>query len=760
MYTWIFERAVCPYPIDGRLYRSCLIRRPALLLYFFPRLLGLLLSLFSSKLGSTLRWSFLRRVQPQDTARFWKRQAKRLPALPAASGQVWLTRLPEAAVAPLAELAGAKLYSGGTWSELARQADLRAGQRFADAWPPCIRRRAKVTYVLGRRMIPKVSEYLLRKLLRILFTFFALVIMGIGIGLLSLYFAAGDYKLEMVKTYFAVPLIPLLNILPVITLLFLLYLLFNRAHLAFLFTGILVLGFSLANYFKLSLRNDPLFFSDLAYASEGGGMVIARYGLSLNWKMAAAAGVCILAVIFAFFFIRGRLRSPRLRCFLFLLLALFSVWGCRNYYFSQAVYESTSNNVLVSPWSATGQFVSRGFVYPFLRSIQDAKRSEPEGYSADAARTILNAYSDTDIPESKKVHIVSLMLEAYNDFSKFGVPKLRDFVYAPMHELESRSYHGELITNIFAGGTVDTEWSFLTGFSEASDFRADCNSYVRYLKSQGYYAEGGHPCYDWFYNRGNVNRYLGFDEYYFYENKYGAVNGSIIRDDLFIPDLYDMLMEHLDSSDDPYFSFSVTYQNHGPYDADTYWYDSQPVVNAGYTEAEYNILRNYFAGVANTGKNVAELADKLDALDEPVVLIVFGDHNPWMGNGNSIYQRLGVNFDFRTTEGFCNYYCTPYIIHANDAARDALGFDFVGEGPKISPCFLMNLFFRLAGLEGNRYMQVANEMMDASPLVHTYELYWQNNAVTEAPSEKIREVLRRFRIAQYYWRWTAPGKTR
>ena len=40
----------------------------------------------------------------------------------------------------------------------------------------------------------------------------------------------------------------------------------------------------------------------------------------------------------------------------------------------------------------------------------------------------------------------------------------------------------------------------------------------------------------------------------------------------------------------------------------------------------------------------------------------------------------------------CNYYCTPYLIHANEAARDALGFDFVGEGPKISPCFLMNLF--------------------------------------------------------------------
>ena len=127
LYTWIFERAVCPDPIDGRLYRSCLIRRPVLLLYLFPRLLGLFLALFSEKLGSALRWSYLRRLESREIARFWKRHARRLPALPAASGQVWLTRLPAAAVAPLAEQAGAKLLAGSSWSELARQADLRSG---------------------------------------------------------------------------------------------------------------------------------------------------------------------------------------------------------------------------------------------------------------------------------------------------------------------------------------------------------------------------------------------------------------------------------------------------------------------------------------------------------------------------------------------------------------------------------------------------------------------------------------------------------
>ena len=755
MYTWIFERAICPYPIDGRMFRYALLRRPKLIPCIFLRLLGMLLGLFGFSAGRRLRWSFLERVPRELLDRFWKRESRRLAALSAAKGQTWLTRLPEGAVRPLADLTGARVLCGETWRSLAREAET-GGRRLADAWPPCIRSRAGVTYVLGRRLTSKARAYILRKLLRGAYILLALLGMSVGLGLLSLYFGAGSYKLEMVRTYFSVPLIPVLNILPVFALMLLMYFLTNRAWGAFLLTAVPVLGLSLADYFKLSLRNDPLLFSDMAYAAEGGGMALARYSLQINWKMTAAVAVCLAAVLLARLLVRGRMRSGRLRCLFFLALAVLSVLGCRRVYFSQAVYERTSNNALVSPWSATGQFVSRGFVYPFLNSIKDAKRSTPEGYSAAEARAILDGYADTDMPAEKKVNIVSVMLEAYNDFSKFGTPKLMDSVYADMHALEAKSYHGELITNIFAGGTVDTEWSFLTGFSQASDFRQDVNSYVRYLKSQGYYAEGGHPCYDWFYNRRNVNAYLGFDNYYFYENKYGAVDGTILKDDLFIPDIYDMLAAHLAESDEPYFSFSVTYQNHGPYDADTYWYKGTKVVNEGYTEAEYNILQNYFAGVENTGRNIAALADKLEALEEPVVLIVFGDHNPWMGNDNSVYKRIGVDFDFRTTEGFCNYYCTPYLIFANPAAKEALGFDFVGQGPRISPCFLMNLFFRLAGMEGSRFMQAATDMMDASPLVHVYDLYWENGGVTEAPSDKIREAWRRFSIAQYYWRWTKP----
>ena len=55
------------------------------------------------------------------------------------------------------------------------------------------------------------------------------------------------------------------------------------------------------------------------------------------------------------------------------------------------------------------------------------------------------------------------MREAYADFSQFDIPGLDGSGYDLYHSLEAESYHGTLLTNIFAGGTVDSERCFLTG---------------------------------------------------------------------------------------------------------------------------------------------------------------------------------------------------------------------------------------------------------------------------------------------------------
>ena len=61
----------------------------------------------------------------------------------------------------------------------------------------------------------------------------------------------------------------LLNWLPVVLLQMFLYALFNRQWAAFLLNGIVALGMSVGNYFKLIYRSDPFKFSDLTSVSAG-----------------------------------------------------------------------------------------------------------------------------------------------------------------------------------------------------------------------------------------------------------------------------------------------------------------------------------------------------------------------------------------------------------------------------------------------------------------------------------------------------------
>ena len=68
-----------------------------------------------------------------------------------------------------------------------------------------------------------------------------------------------------------------------------------------------------------------------------------------------------------------------------------------------------------------------------------------------------------------------------------------------------------------------------------------------------------------------------------------------------------------------------------------------------------------------------QFADYLDTLDEPVVLLLYGDHKPWMGNNGSMYAELGISLDTTTEEGFRNYYSTWYLIWATRPPRTCWG---------------------------------------------------------------------------------------
>jgi phosphoglycerol transferase MdoB-like AlkP superfamily enzyme len=595
-----------------------------------------------------------------------------------------------------------------------------------------------------------------RPALETAYTYALLLCMGVGLGVVSLYFASTDTpRLSTLFGYFNVPLLPFLNILPAVLLIFALYFICGRVWLAFSLGAVATMTAAWVNYFKLLLRNDPLIAADVRLLWEA-STIGSRYSIRPDWKIVAVAGFCVLLSVGAFFFARRRARSRAERiCGLAAALGVGLV--CWFTLYSDAeLYARTENTALISEWerwSATKQYTSRGFLYPFLHSVTSARVLPPDGYDSGAEEELLGDYAYDDMPDGKKVNIVAVMCEAFNDFSKFDGLEFTYDVYGPFHALEERSLSGQLVTNVFAGGTVDTEWSFLTGFSTMNgEFRGDVNSYVRYLKEQGYVAEGSHTGNDWFYNRGNVNRYLGFDDYYFSENHYAELLGGTVDDGILFSEIIALYEKHAASSDAPYFSFNVTFQNHGPYSDSVEKFTEEYAANTGFSRESYVILNNYLKGAADTVRNVTAMADYFDGREEPVLLVVFGDHNPWLGNGNSVYTELGIDFNFNDGHGFTDYYGVPYVVFANGAAKRALGDVFKGGGGDFSPCFLFNEIFARAGLGGNEFMKAANEVMARTPVLHASGIYSIGGALTDLPPEYAREAIARFMRLQFYWR--------
>ena len=585
----------------------------------------------------------------------------------------------------------------------------------------------------------------------------ALLLWSLGLGLVGLYFAAApiNHWTALLISYIKSPALLVLNTLPILLIAFLFWLVFNRVWMGVAVSGIVTVVMHLINYYKITLRNDPFLAADMMLFSEAANMT-GEYTL----KITAAAVLSVLAVIAAVplsgKLLRARVRNLPARIALVLVLLLCGTLLVNNVYFDDTIYNKTENidrNAwFLSRWSDRDQYVCRGFIYPFLHSVKTAVEKAPDGYDEAESAALLAQYEDADIPEEKKVNVIGIMLEAYNDFSKFGVLEFDNDPYEYMHKLQQESIHGELITNIFAGGTIDTERSFITGYPYMSEYRTELPTYVSYLKEQGYYAEGGHPGYDWFYNRRNVAEWFGFDDYYFFEDRYAVDSDGLMMDSPFFADLLSLYEGFTSTHTTPYFSFSVTYQNHGPY-SDQLLYDGNNIFakDQGYSIEAYRILNNYLWGINKTDEAIEELIESLRDDEEPVVVVLFGDHNPWLGDNSFVFDELGISLDRGNEEGFYNYYNTPYIIWANDAAKAATGNDFTGEGGDFSPCFLMNRVFEACGWEGPAYMQAANEVRKTFDVVSRSGIVRTTDGVLHTWLEgELADIYGDFKKLEYY----------
>lgn len=576
---------------------------------------------------------------------------------------------------------------------------------------------------------------------------FVILILSIILTVISFCYTNYFLNLDFIKSYFN-PLLFVLNFFIVFLSMLFLSILVKRIHIAYIINSAFILILGIANQTKLMYRDDIVKFEDIKVIKEA--MIMStRYDIVIRWYSV----LFIIFTICMFFILKRYISKYNFNlkkhiCYIVLsfILIMISYMGV---YKNEKLYNKVGDERLINIWIQTRQYQIRGLLYPFVYTIKDSIDVKPENYDENKAKEILNNYTYQNIDDDKKVNIIAIMLEAYNDFSKFNVIDFNDDVYEKFHKIMEKSISGNLVTTIFGGGTIETERQFLTGYYNHPSYRKNTNSYAWYFKEQGYIVEAMHPIYGAFYNRASANINLGFDKYYNYENTFSKVQSEFLNDYSF----FDYIIEGYEKAKKnktPYFNFSVTYQNHGPYNS--YDYDGKKFYfdNDGYDIDGYNTINEYFVGIQKTNEALEKLINYFENEDEPTIVIIFGDHNPYLGEGNKIYSDLGINLDLDTEEGFENYYETPYIIYGNNASKNLFNNSFIGKGENITPIFLMNEVFNLMGQKGNEYLQYMNDLKSKIDVIS--EIYYKvDGKFTSKLDSDNQKLIDEYNSVNYYY---------
>ena len=227
----------------------------------------------------------------------------------------------------------------------------------------------------------------------------------------------------------------------------------------------------------------------------------------------------------------------------------------------------------------------------------------------------------------------------------------------------------------YGGGTANIEYQALTGLTLANFDPSLIVPYQQLLPkmkqaysfnqlwTERYGDEASvafHPYYKSMYFRDSNYKKFGFSHLYTLDSDPAIDHQDRIDNSPQVSDAasYRNVLDALEQSDDHQFIQLVTMQNHMPYG--DYYFDNEfrAADISDLSDGERWQIDNYTKGISITDQATAEFLDQLDALDEPVTVIFYGDHLP------GIYETAYADENNAVT-----LHETDYFIWSNAASE-------------------------------------------------------------------------------------------
>ena len=565
------------------------------------------------------------------------------------------------------------------------------------------------------------------------------------------------------------PALFLFNIFPVLLFMLLCYFISGRVIFSVSLSTAVFLALAFVDQKKITLRQEPLLPSDLTLAKE---VLAIVKNFPKSQLVLVILGLLAFLVLLAIAFYFSKNAKPLWKVRLFGALAILVVGYGANalWYTSTALYESYP--VMGNPYFQVNQYNSKGLIYSFCHQFNITRVSSPEGYSNAEIEKLEQASLTMEV--KNKPHIVMIMGEAFSDLSNNPNLDFTDY-RDPLKNFKEMStsqngVSGKIVVPGFGGGTSNTEYDVLTACSTRylnnplpsyNFVHQPFDALPRRLQQLGYDTQAIHPGFQWFYNRKNVYPDLGFETTYFLEDSFDLEQqglGGYVNETATMDKIIDTLDDHIKNEDTPLFSFTVTIQNHGPYDNHYGPLPDNFKTDISLTDGEKDLLTQYFKGIIDADTQLGRLKEYAQESAEPIVLVYFGDHLPGFSNGMEFFDLLDYPIDpDGSLEERLALYETPYLIWQNDAAKEQ---NSIQEAAKkadlpqsgiISAHYLGGLLTELLGMDGiSPLYNYVNESRHTLPAGTNNIFVDAQGDYSDTPNDEQLDIIQIMRKWQYY----------
>ena len=408
--------------------------------------------------------------------------------------------------------------------------------------------------------------------------------------------------------------------------------LFKRKYFVYTIISFVLIGLGAANSMLLNTKGEPLTYFDIFLLKEA-IEVSSRY---INKEMIISVIAIVIFVISTLVIIWKLVKKQR----------FFSGWIVYILIFITilstplSIKAAKDNGIIEDKfWDLISNYKSNGFTYSFYSTVKASKRKQPSNYNEKSILKLKDrvlAQEQVSSKDAVDANIIMVQLESFYDplrladvkFSKDPIPTFR--------ELSKNYSSGEVKVSTYGGGTVKSEFEFLTGLSIDcfSPGEVPYNTVLRkqavesmpsILRNYGLKSHAVHNFEGTFYGRDEVYKNIGFDTFVpiEYMNNYGNTPLGWIKDDILVRYI-DQALESTEKND---FVYVVTNQCHGGYDYDGE-YDKLITVEGDLDETEHKQLEYYCTQLYETDQFIKSLIEYLENRGEPTVVIFVPDHLP------------------------------------------------------------------------------------------------------------------------------------